>query len=269
MTANGFADDYYEQAWSQIASSVSPEEEERINKTISLIPEDSSSILDAGCGDGRITNRLVSGYSRVIGLEQSKEALRHVKAEKMLGSIESLPFPDRSFDLVLCCEVLEHLPFEVYPRALKEIERVAAKYIIVTVPNNEDLKRSSVTCPHCGCVFNISRHVRSFNQETLKGLFSQFSLQLLQFCLPVKVYPGFLVRGARFIRLIPDNPFPPTALCPQCGYTPLYKISRSLSSDVRNSFLVQLLRTWARRLIPTRKAGGWLMVLYQRGQEKL
>ncbi|MCL0058162.1 class I SAM-dependent methyltransferase [Dehalococcoidia bacterium] len=144
---SGFINEYYIHARSLIEKEkLSPQEEERINETISLIPEDCCSILDAGCGDGRITNPLTSGYGRVVGLERSQEALRHVKAEKILGSIESLPFPDKEFDLVLCCEVLEHLPFKVYPRVLTELERVARKYIIVTVPNNEDVRRALITC---------------------------------------------------------------------------------------------------------------------------
>ncbi|MCK4403264.1 MAG: class I SAM-dependent methyltransferase [Dehalococcoidia bacterium] len=267
MRDSTFTDEYYEQAWSQIASSISSQEEERIEQTLSLIPGDSSSILDVGCGDGRITNRLNSLYSKVVGLESSREALRHVKVEKILGSVDSLPFPNKSFDLILCCEVLEHLPFRVYPGAIEEIQRVAAKYIIVTVPNNEDLGRSSVVCPHCSCVFNVSRHVRSFNQERLKGLFSQFGLQSLQFCLPVKVYPSFLIKGAKFTGLLPKNPFPTTALCPQCGYSSSSSGEaslRAITSD-RDRLSVRLLRPLARRLIPTKKRGTWLIALYQRG----
>lgn len=185
-----FADEYYERAWSQITSSISSQEEERIRQTISLIPEGVSSILDVGCGDGRITNQLICRYGKVVGLESSREALRYVKAEKVLGNIDYLPLPDRSFDLVLCCEVLEHLPFKVYPKAVEEIERVAAKYIIVTVPSNQDIKASLVTCPYCGCKFNANRHLRSFDSKKLKGLFNQFRLQSSQSCM--KAYPNIL-----------------------------------------------------------------------------
>jgi len=254
---------YYNHHW-RLVESPSPQEEERIRQTISLIPNDVHSILDVGCGDGRITNRLVSGYSRVVGLERSQEALRHVKAEKILGTIESLPYPDRSFDLVLCCEVLEHLPFKVYPKALQEMERVAAKYLIVTVPNNEDIRRALVICPWCGCVFHPWRHLRSFNLKRIKGLFSGFSIQNFKFCRPMaKEYPGVLIKMAKLLRIIPGN-FPHNALCPQCGYTPLSAHETGSSLSSRNSLLVQLLRSLARRLIPTSKARGWLIALYRR-----
>lgn len=253
--------DYYELAWSESGGSVSCQEEKRVTEIISLVPAYCSSILEVGCGDGRITNRLTGG--KVIGLDSSREALRHVKAEKILGSVEFLPFTDESFDLVLCCEVLEHLPFEIYPKAIKEIERVAATYIIVTVPNNEDLKSSSVICPQCGCIFNVSRHLRSFNPESLKRIFSQFSLQLLQPCLPARGYPPWLIKGAKLFKIIPDTPFPPNGLCPQCGYS-LLSATCSAYAAPEGSRLVRLLRPMARMVVPTKKAGGWLMALFQR-----
>lgn len=261
-------DKYYDAAWSRIATSFSPQEEERIRETLSIIPQDIYSILDVGCGDGRITNRLISQYGRVVGLESSREALRYVKTEKILGSIDFLPFPDRSFDLVLCCEILEHLLFKVYPKALEEIERVSTKYIIVTVPNNENLTMSLVTCPYCGCFFNPSRHVRSFKSETLEKLFAQFSLQILKSCLMSKVYSILLVRVARLLKLIPSTTFSVTALCPQCGYSPLLLLGDEGSSKTsainRNRLLVYLLRLVARQLVPTKKRGAWLMALYRR-----
>ena len=266
----GFINEYANHSWSLVEKEkLSLQEEERINETISLIPKDCSSILDAGCGDGRIINRLISEYGRVVGLDQSQEALRHVKAEKILGSIESLSFPDKSFDLVLCCEVLEHLPFEIYPRVLTELERVARKYIIVTVPNNEDIRRALIVCPHCGCAFHSSRHLRSFNRQNMKGIFSNLSLKTLKSCGLTKEYPGFFIKIAKFLRIIRSN-FPLTGLCPQCGYTPLSasETSPDLSSDSRNSHLSQRLRRWARWLLPTKKTGGWLMALYQREQKR-
>jgi len=264
----GFTDDYYEQAWSQIAGSISVQDEERIKQTLSLIPEDCSSILDMGCGDGRITNRLTSRCSKVVGVDSSREALKHVNAEKMLGSIDSLPFGDKSFDVILCCEVLEHLPFRVYPRAIEEIERVAAKHIIVTVPDNEDLERSLTTCPHCGCKFNPSRHLRSFDSQAVVELFNQFRLQTTRCCSPVKVkiYPRFLIKGAESLELLPNNPFPTTAVCPQCGYSPLLSCETSVKANTteRGSLPARLLRSLARRLAPAKERGTWLMALYER-----
>jgi SAM-dependent methyltransferase len=268
LNKSSLFDEYYEQAWSQIAGSIGPQEQERIKQTLSLIPEDCPSILDVGCGDGRITNCLVSQYRKVVGLDDSREALRHVKAEKIVGAIECLPFPDRSFDLVLCCEVLEHLPFRAYPNGLKELERVAAKYIIVTVPNSQDIKRGMVTCPQCGCVFHVNRHLRSFTPERLRELFVKFRPEVLRPCLLLKSYPGWLLKVAKFVRILPKNPFPPTALCPQCGYF-RSPDETSLKANIlnKNSLLINFLRPLASRLIPARKRATWLVALYQRTEK--
>lgn len=262
---NSFTGEYYDKAWPRIALSISPREEERIRQTLSLIPQGISSILDAGCGDGRIINRLISQYSKVVALESSKDALQYVKAAKILGSIDSLPFSDRSFDLILCCEVLEHLPFRVYPKALKELERVAAKYIIVTVPNTQDLKRGMVTCPHCGCVFSCVRHLRSFTPESLKGLFVKFSPQILRACLPLRFYPTLLLNLAESVRVLPKDPFPTAALCPQCGYSPsLNETSSKANIANKDSLFIRFLGPLTSRLIPGGKRGVWLLALYQR-----
>ena len=49
--------------------------------------EDCTSILDLGCGNGRITNELPLQCRRVVGLDSSKEGLNYVETEKVLGTI--------------------------------------------------------------------------------------------------------------------------------------------------------------------------------------
>jgi hypothetical protein len=50
------------------------------------------------------------------------------------GDVRHLPFEDRSFDAVLCLEVLEHLEKEDGERLLAELERVARKQMIISTP---------------------------------------------------------------------------------------------------------------------------------------
>ena len=56
-------------------------------------------------------------------LEIAADANR--EARFVAGSVVDLPFPDRSFDVVGCFEVLEHLPGDLPRRALSELARVA------------------------------------------------------------------------------------------------------------------------------------------------
>src|SRR5262249_25779276 len=75
--------------------------------------------LDAGCGDGfylraiarsgRIPGRVVGLDISEAILETSRLAAAPLEPELVRGNIEALPFPDASFDLVLCTQAIEHL----------------------------------------------------------------------------------------------------------------------------------------------------------------
>lgn len=169
------AEEYYEQdsLWGR-----EPNERElkRISDTIAMIPAGVTSVLDVGCGDGRITNRLVDHYE-VVGLDISQAALQHVRAETVLGSVDDMPFDDRSFDLVLTTELLEHLPKGVYEMSLEEIKRVTRQWVLIGIPWKEQLSLATARCPRCGTVFHVNYHKRSFNEKRLKHLLHpQFQL---------------------------------------------------------------------------------------------
>jgi len=76
------------------------------------------------------------------------------------ASVTVIPFADNSFDVVACYEVLEHLPYENFKKAIREIFRISNSYAIlslpdasrvyslyVQVPKSENLKNSS-RCRH-------------------------------------------------------------------------------------------------------------------------
>lgn len=93
--------------------------------------------LDAGCGSGRTLDELAR-YATVSGVDLSEEAVASAQArgyaDVRVGALERLPFPARTFDLITCLDVLEHVPDDV--RALRELRRVArpGATLVVTVP---------------------------------------------------------------------------------------------------------------------------------------
>lgn len=77
-------------------------------------------ILDVGCGVG-VVNDLYPDYD-ITGIDCSPGMLRHHKGKHILASANEIPFPDGSFDSVVCRSVLHHLPDPKI--ALAEIKRV-------------------------------------------------------------------------------------------------------------------------------------------------
>ena len=91
----------------------------------SMLRSRSGRALDLGCGTGNYTLELKKRGFDVIGLDASEgmlEVARSKGLECIKGDAYSLPFPDRSFDLVLSVTMFEfiHEP----ERVLAEISRV-------------------------------------------------------------------------------------------------------------------------------------------------
>jgi SAM-dependent methyltransferase len=97
-------------------------------------------ILEVGCGEGIVLATLSARLpgTRLDGLELDETALEEARARcpgatLVRGDACALPFGDQSFDLVVCLEVLEHLPEPV--RALRELRRVARAGCLLSVPH--------------------------------------------------------------------------------------------------------------------------------------
>jgi SAM-dependent methyltransferase len=135
-----------------------------------VIPGDVESVLDVGCGNGYITNAFPITIF-VVGTDISSEALQYVERPHIINSMTHLPFSDGSFDLVQAIDVIEHISDEGYRQALKELERVAKKYLVISVPFMENLKAGFTRCSACGLIYHINHHYRSFGIIELTDLF--------------------------------------------------------------------------------------------------
>jgi SAM-dependent methyltransferase len=61
--------------------------------------------------------------------------------KRVVGSVTELPFADGDFDVVVCLDMLEHLPADARARALEELARVAGDRLIVGCPIGEPARR--------------------------------------------------------------------------------------------------------------------------------
>ena len=96
-------------------------------------------VLDVGCAKGFLVKDLMLACSglEAFGLDVSLYALMHAENEIIgrlhLGTAEKLPFPDNSFDCVLCLNTVHNFP---RPRAIKvmqEIQRISGGRAFVQV----------------------------------------------------------------------------------------------------------------------------------------
>src|SRR5208282_3354157 len=74
-----------------------------------LAPQPGERILDLGCGDGQLTNRISATGAIVTAIDASPEMVAAARARGITaeeGSAESLPYPDGSFDAVFSNAVL-------------------------------------------------------------------------------------------------------------------------------------------------------------------
>lgn len=87
----------------------------------------SDSLLDVGCGTGIATNLFPC---RKTGIDPSKELLKKCSFPVVKGKAEELPFPNNSFDIVICLTAIHHCDVN---RALEEIFRVAKRDVVISV----------------------------------------------------------------------------------------------------------------------------------------
>ena len=103
-------------------------------------PLGAKSLLDAGCGEGFVLEHLLKSglvLKQVVGLDLNRKALKLAEKRNPYvsfreGSITKIPYKDKSFDLVICLETLEHV-FD-YQKAITELLRVSKNYILISVP---------------------------------------------------------------------------------------------------------------------------------------
>jgi 2-polyprenyl-6-hydroxyphenyl methylase/3-demethylubiquinone-9 3-methyltransferase len=88
-------------------------------------------ILDVGCGGGFLAEEFARDGFRVTGIDPSAKSVAtahkhaaesglHIRYE--VGRGEKMPFPDGSFDLVACCDVLEHV--DDLEKVIREVSRL-------------------------------------------------------------------------------------------------------------------------------------------------
>lgn len=154
-----------------------------------LIKNKPNKILDVGCASGWFLDKVNKLYpeAELTGVDASKKAIDYgKKVYKNLNLIHAdahkLPFKDRSFDLILCTEVLDHV---VEPeKVLSEIRRVLSPngIAIVELDDSKNLFFRVIwyIWIHLpGSVWNHA-HIHEFNIENLEEMIKKCKFQVIK-----------------------------------------------------------------------------------------
>jgi len=96
------------------------------------------SILEVGSGPQGIAYFLTD--TRVVGTDIRFGERPLPNVLPTISSSIALPFRNRSFDLVLSSDMMEHLPENLRQNAMEEMLRVAVRYVIVGFPSGSTAK---------------------------------------------------------------------------------------------------------------------------------
>jgi ubiquinone/menaquinone biosynthesis C-methylase UbiE len=160
-------------------------------------------VLEVGCGEGHLAQHLISLSHQPKVFQACDFSLKHLAPHldsRLIFSeadIYKLPFGDRSFDLVVCCEVLEHLEFPNL--GLAEICRVSEGALLISTPR-EPLWRllNLLRGKYWQRLGNTPGHVQHFSQSgLLRWLGSTVEVGEIRTPLPWTVIIGQLRSGSK------------------------------------------------------------------------
>lgn len=134
-----------------------------------------TSVLEVGCGEGELAAHLWHAGPRPDRFEISDVELDRLRPDlpsalvAHKASIYELPWPDDAFDLVLCCEVLEHL--QQPERGMAELARVARRHVLLSTPWEPVWRVLNMARGrYLGELGNTPGHVQHFSRRGLARL---------------------------------------------------------------------------------------------------
>lgn len=118
----------------------------QIRETLNCKPKN---LLEIGIGNGVVAYVIKNFGVSVTTLDTNRELKPDI-----VGSVIDMPLPDQSFDLVICCEILEHLHYDEFESALAEIHRVTRRFLILSLPDSTRYYRVEFRLPKIRCKYS-------------------------------------------------------------------------------------------------------------------
>jgi 2-polyprenyl-3-methyl-5-hydroxy-6-metoxy-1,4-benzoquinol methylase len=133
-------------------------------------------ILDFGCGVGYLVPHLAALGLEVTAADHSEAAVAATNARNVgiagfsgAASPEALVASGRRFDAIVSIEVIEHLSDQHLAAFFAAFSKLLAPggVVVITTPNEENLRACETYCPCCDHVFHRWQHLRSWSSRSL------------------------------------------------------------------------------------------------------
>ncbi|HZS49324.1 MAG TPA: class I SAM-dependent methyltransferase [Bryobacterales bacterium] len=236
-------------------------EQTRVRDLMAILPQGRHSVLDIGARDGYISRLLASRFQRVTALDLEKPAFTLENVKTVKGDVTKLDFPDNSFDVIVCTEVLEHIAPRLLRQACREIVRVVRHEAVIGVPYKQDLRAGRTTCQTCKKKNPPWGHVNSFDERVLVKLFYPLRVARLSILGPPARVTNFV---SAFLMDLAGNPWgtynqhEPCVYCgaPLAGPVPRSPAQRLCSAA---AVLLEEIQNTFHRSSPT-----WIHMVFQK-----
>lgn len=121
-------------------------------------------ILIIGVGDGIVPNVLKKEGKRIITFDFAAD----LEPDYLGNILEIEKIIKNKFECILCCEVLEHLPFKYFEKIISKLENLTEKYCIISLPQqnlNIEISIKIPKIPKFQRTISIPKFYKSFTFE--------------------------------------------------------------------------------------------------------
>lgn len=123
-------------------------------KSVSQIVKNKT-VLDIACGTGYGTQIIANNAKKVIGIDLSEEAIAYAKKNYphknvtyQQGDATNIPLPDKSVDVVVSLETIEHIPEpESFVKEVKRVLKPGGQFVVST-PNDDEFTEGNIYHVH-------------------------------------------------------------------------------------------------------------------------
>jgi 2-polyprenyl-3-methyl-5-hydroxy-6-metoxy-1,4-benzoquinol methylase len=164
---------------------------------------DKLTLLDYGCGEGFVLSLIAQQHPQLslTGCDINQQALdlaaKAVPSANFFicnstpSSVKILKTTRQSFDIVLCTEVLEHVPHP--EQLLQTISRLSRKFVILSVPHEPFFTLGNLASGKYLSTFgNHPEHIQHFSKRKFRNLCNQYFKEVEY----TSVFPWLLYIGS-------------------------------------------------------------------------